>query len=282
MFLHYLLAVSALITDPYQETLYPEWVRTFAVEKVVHEEKTEMRDLVIFENGQFGRVLALNGAIQLTEKDGFISHEMMTHVPILAHGQAKSVLILGGADGGLLREALKHESVEKIVLVEMDPTLIELSKEYFPNISEGAFDHPKAKVVIQDAAEYVKAAEERFDIIICDRHDLMTAEFYADCKRALHPNGIFVNRNGIPFLQKKELQISLKNRKPYFKNVQFYVAAIPSCLGGFIAIGFASDKKHKVSEKVLQERLVKVKEKMGYYTPGIHKGSFALPSYMLD
>jgi spermidine synthase len=281
--------LAALLVTGYQETLYPEWKQTFSIEEMIYQEKSDFWDLAIFENSRFGRVMAMDGIIQLTEKDEFIYHEMMAHVPLLAHSDPKSVLIIGGGDGGLLREVLRHENLEKIIQVEIDPTVIELSRKYMPSVPNGAYDNPRAKVVIQDASKYVKETEETFDVIICDSNDpegpakvLFTTEFYGDCKALLNPNGIFVNQNGVPFMQKSELTLTKEHRQPHFKQVSFFVAPVPTYAGGFMAFGWASDKKYKVSEKVLQERLSKIKGKMRYYTPAIHRASFALPQYMLD
>jgi spermidine synthase len=276
-----------LLAASFQESLYPEWKQSFAIEQVIYEEKSEFWDLTIFENKRFGRVLAIDHAIQLTESDEFIYHEMMAHVPLLAHGMAKSVLIIGGGDGGLLREVLRHEYLEKIVQVEIDPAIIELSKKYLPSVSLGAFDNPRAKVIVQDGAKYVKETEEMFDIILCDSNDpegpakvLFTSEFYGDCKKRLNPNGIFVNQNGVPFMQKSELALTIEGRKPHFKNVEFFVAPVPTYVGGFMAFGWASDKKYRTSEALLQDRLLRLKGKMRYYTPALHKASFALPAFM--
>ena len=287
MLLSYLFAT--LLVSGYQESLYPEWKQKFSVEEVIHQEKSKFWDLTIFENKRFGRVMAIDGVIQLTESDEFIYHEMMAHVPLLAHDDPKSVLIIGGGDGGLLREVLRHESLETIVMVEIDPHVIQLSKQYMPNVSRGAFDNPRAQIVIQDAAKYVKETNETFDVIICDSNDpegpakaLFTTEFYGDCRKIMNPNGILVNQNGVPFMQKSELKLTEENRKPHFKYVQFFVAPVPTYIGGFMAFGWASDKKGKVAEKVLEERLSKIKGKMQYYNPKIHRASFALPQYMLE
>ena len=251
--------------------------------------KSEYWDLAIFENSRFGRVMCIDGTIQLTEKDEFVYHEMMCNVPLLAHGDAKSVLIIGGGDGGLLREVLRHEYLEKIVLVEIDPAVIDISKKYMPKVSRGSFDNPRAKVVIQDATKFIKETDEKFDVIICDSTDpegpgavLFSKEFYGDCKKILNEGGIFANQNGVPFVQKDELKLTLDNRGPHFKHITFYVAPVPTYVGGFMAFGWASDKNYNVSEIVLKERMKRVKGKMRYYTPAIHKASFALPQYMLD
>ncbi len=280
--------LASLLVSGYQETLYPDWKQTFTVENVIHQEKSDFWDLIIFDNAQFGRVLAMDGIIQLTEKDEFIYHEMMAHVPLLAHKDPKSVLIIGGGDGGLLREVLRHESLEKIIQVEIDPRVIELSKKYLPTLSQGAFESPRVQTIIQDAAQYVKETNETFDVIFCDSNDpegaakaLFTSEFYGNCKRVLNANGIFVNQNGVPFVQKSELKLTEENRKPHFKYVQFFVAPIPTYVGGFMAFGWASDKKYRVAEATLQEKLAQIKGKMRYYTPAIHRAAFALPQYIL-
>lgn len=283
-----LLIAGAIITN-FQETLYDDWRQTFSIEELIYQEKTDYWDLSIFENKLFGRVLALDGIIQLTEKDEYAYHEMLVHVPLLAHPNPKSVLIIGGGDGGILREVLRHKNLETIIEVEIDPTVIELSKKYFPTVSNGAYENPRAKLVIQDAAKFVKETEETFDVIIVDSNDpegpakvLFSSEFYGDCKKILNAGGILVNQNGVPFLQKSELQLTAENRKPHFKNVTFYVTSVPTYTGGLMALGWASDKKYKVSEKTLEERLENVDGKMRYYTPAIHKACFALPQFMLD
>ena len=256
----FLFAVCALAAEPvtYTETLYPEWGQSFEISREILREKTDHADLVIFENPVFGRILALDGIVQLTEADEPVYHEMLTHVPLLTHENPTSVLIVGGGDGGILREVMKHSSVQKVVLVEIDPSVIELSKEYFPKVSNGAFDDPRLQIVIQDASQYVKSTEESFDIIICDSTDpvgpgavLFTSEFYGDCKGLLNKDGIFVNQNGVPFLQKDELALTYQNRSPHFKHVGFYVAPVPTYVGGFMAFGWASDRDYQVSEKVL-------------------------------
>ena len=187
----FLFAVCSLAAEPaaYTETLYPEWGQSLEISKEVLREKTDHADLVIFENPLFGRILALDGIVQLTEADEPVYHEMLTHVPLLTHENPASVLIVGGGDGGILREVMRHSSVQRVVLVEIDPSVIELSKKYFPKVSNGAFDDPRLEIVIQDASEYVKSAQESFDVIICDSTDpvgpgavLFTSEFYGDCK----------------------------------------------------------------------------------------------------
>lgn len=261
------------------------------MDELVYEEKTALQDLVIFDNARFGRVLALDGVIQLTEADEFIYHEMLAHVPILAHGCARHVLIIGGGDGGMLREVLRHSTVERVVLVEIDPSVIELSKTWFPHVSDGAFDDPRLQLIIADGAQFVEETGERFDVIICDSTDptgpgavLFTSEFYRNCKRALNPKGIFVNQNGVPFLQGFEITDTYLKRKEHFAVATFYMAPVPTYAGGFMAFGFATDcvDYEEVNSEILQKRLHEVKGKMRYYTPAIHRGSFALPPFIQE
>lgn len=282
-----LLLAASLQAKQYQETLYSNWGQWFTESEILFQQKTDHQDLVIFQNPLFGKVLALDGVIQNTQADEAIYHEMMAHVPLLAHEKPKTVLIIGGGDGGILREVLKHPTIERALLVEIDPSVIALCKQYLPHISDGAFDNPKAHVVIQDASLFVKECKETFDVIFCDSTDpigpgavLFTREFYGDCKKLLNKQGIFVNQNGVPFVQPTELALTANNRKPHFKHVTFYLAPVPTYAGGHMAFGWASDQKYRVSEAVLKERLSKLKGDLFYYTPEVHRAAFALPSFM--
>ena len=283
-----LAAAITLSAENYRETLYPHWSQSFTVKKEIAREMTEHQDLAIFENETFGTVLALDGVIQLTEADEAIYHEMVAHVPILEHGSVSSVLIVGGGDGGLLREVVKHAGIQRIVVAEIDPEVIAMSKQYLPKLSNGAFSDPRVQIVIQDACQYVKDCQEQFDLIISDSTDpfgpasvLFTKEFYADCKALLKKGGIFVNQSGVPFMQQDELKITVKNLFPNYKYATFYIAPIPSYVGGYMAFGWASDKKHRSSEATLTARAQEIKTPFYYYTPAVHKAAFALPAYVL-
>lgn len=285
----FLASSISLFGAQYVETLYPQWGQWLENKETIFEETTENQQLIIFENPQFGRVLALDGAIQLTTADEPIYHEMMVHVPLLSHANPKSVLIIGGGDGGILRETVRHASLERIVLVEIDRSVIDMSQKYLPSVSKGAFSDPRVEVIIGDGAEYVKNATETFDVILCDSTDptgpaevLFTSEFYGNCKKRLKKEGIFVNQNGVPFLQSDEMVLTWQNRKNHFKHLTYYTAAIPTYVGGSMVFGWASDKKYNPSIKHLEKKLSELNGKMVYYTPRVHKSSFDLPQYMLD
>jgi spermidine synthase len=208
---------------------------------------------------------------------------------LIAHGSAENVLIIGGGDGGILREVVRHKNVKKVVMVEIDRAVVDLSKQYLPTLSNGAFDDPRLELVIADGAEFVKNTKERFDVIICDSTDpigpgevLFTQEFYGNCKQILKEKGIFVNQNGVPFLQTTEVKDTYQRRKNFFKDTGFYVASIPTYLGGFMALGYATDEKsyRKLSLKELRRRLEQIEGELKYYNPEIHRASFALPNFV--
>ena len=200
-------------TSEYLETLYEGYGQRFRMEKLLHEVRTEHQHLVIFQNPRMGRVMALDGVIQTTEADEFIYHEMLTHVPILAHGSVKRVLIIGGGDGGMLREVTKHAGVEHIAMVEIDGTVVDMCKAFLPNHSSGAYDDPRLNLVIDDGMRFVATTTEKFDVIISDSTDpigpgevLFSENFYQACHRCLNEGGILVTQNGTPFMQIEEVK----------------------------------------------------------------------------
>lgn len=276
----------------FEEKLYDHWRQTFNVSKVLFHEKTELQDLVIFEAPVFGRVLALDGVIQVTEGDEFVYHEMMAHTPILAHGAARNVCIIGGGDGGVLREVLKHPGVEKAVMVEIDPGVIELCTKYMPKISAGAFDHPRAEVIIADGIRFMAETDRKFDVIIVDSTDpigpgevLFTESFYKDCAARLTERGIIINQNGVPSQQGDEVIMTLQRRRPHYKDAGFIVAAVPTYVGGFMALGWAShDPANRAvpAEEIRRRWQTAGAFRTRYYNPDMHVGAFALPQFVHD
>lgn len=273
----------------YYETLHQGYGQYFEVEKMLFEQRTEQWHLSIFQTKALGRVMALNGAIQTTERDEFIYHEMLTHVPLLAHGQAKKVLIIGGGDGGILREVVKHRELTSITMVEIDASVIEMCKTYFPNHSAGAFDDPRLQLTIQDGLEFVRQCNEQFDVIISDCTDpvgpgevLFSSEFYQNCQRLLAPNGIFVAQNGVPFLQPDEISNTVRRMHSYVADCTFYMTAVPTYIGGNMAFVWATDNQmaKSVSLDELQLRFTRAGLATRFYTPALHQASFALPAYI--
>lgn len=283
--------MSTTPTSDYLETLYEGYGQRFRMDKLLHEVRTEHQHLVIFENPRMGRVMALDGVIQTTEADEFIYHEMLTHVPILAHGTAKRVLIIGGGDGGMLREVSKHRSVEHITMVEIDGTVVDMCKEFLPNHSKGAYDDPRLNLVIDDGMRFVATSTEKFDVIISDSTDpigpgevLFSENFYQACHRCLNDGGILVTQNGTPFMQIDEVKTTAGRLRSLFPDWHFYQAAVPTYIGGSMTFAWGSTNTayRQLSRETLQQRFAGSGIVTRYYNPEIHIGAFALPQYVLQ
>ncbi len=274
--------------EVFDEDLHSGVNLALEVGEIYYREKTDLQDLMIFENPRFGKVMSLDGAVQTTEKDEFIYHEMFVHVPVLAHGNVKRILIIGGGDGGAARQAMKHKNVE-VTLVDIDRTVIDLSIKYMPSVSGGAFDDPRMNLIVADGCKFVKETEEKWDVIIIDSTDphgpgevLFTQEFYTDCKTCLADDGIIVTQNGVPFVQADELRNSYDRLGALFEDASFYMATIPSYVGGPLAFGWATDnpKLRKMNLGTLAERYFAAEIATDYYTPEVHLASFVLPLYV--
>jgi len=179
-----------------------------------------------------------------TEADEFIYHEMMVHVPILAHGNVRRVLIIGGGDGAMLREVLRHRAVERVIQVEIDQSVIDLCRQYLPNPSSGAFDDPRVKTIIDDGLHFLQQTGECFGVILTDNTDpegpaamLFSEQYYAACKGCLTPGGVLVTQNGVAFLQLDEVRSSARHFKALFRDWHFFTAAIPTYARGIMVFG---------------------------------------------
>jgi len=274
----------------FQETLYEGYGQRFQVDKLLHEMRTEHQHLVIFENPRMGRVMALDGVIQTSEADEFIYHEMLAHVPILAHGLARRVLIIGGGDGGILREVARHRDIESITMVEIDGAVVEMCREFLPNHSAGTFEDPRLNLVIDDGMHFVATTEEKFDVIISDSTDpigpgevLFSENFYQACRRCLNEGGILVAQNGTPFMQLGELQTTAKRMQGLFADWHFYQAAVPTYIGGAMSFawGACSAESRNLPLEALMQRFAGSGIVTRYYNPHVHIGAFALPQYVL-
>ena len=230
--------------------------------------------------------MMLDGNIQTTEKDEFIYHEMMTHVPLMAHPNPKSVLVIGGGDGGIIREVLRHPNVEKVVMVEIDEIVVEMSKKYFPNHSQGAFNDPRVTLIIDDAAAFLKKTNDRFDVILTDSTDptgpgehLFTEEFYQNCKNHLEKDGILVTQSGVPFMQPTGIYNMQNMLSTFFEAVDFYQATIPTYVGGSMVFGFATNAKTNSFDEI-KRRTTTLQNQLHYWTPEIHQAAFLLPPFL--
>lgn len=275
----------------FTETLYNTFGQSFVVDEVLFESRTDHQHLIIFSNQQFGRVMALDGVVQTTEKDEFIYHEMLTHTPILAHGNVKRVLIIGGGDGGILREVLRHTSIEHVTMVEIDSAVVDMCIKYFPQHSAGTFEDPRVKLVIDDGVDFVVNNQEKFDVIISDSTDpegpgevLFTSNFYQGCKNSLNDGGILVTQNGVSFMQLDEVKTTYQRFNHIFSDRWFFTTAVPTYVGGVMTLSWGSDNPElrKVPQDVIQQRFEKAGFKTRYYNPAIHVAAFALPQYVVD
>ncbi|MGF1277369.1 polyamine aminopropyltransferase [Acetobacter pasteurianus] len=275
-----------------EETLYDNWGQRFRVVKELARTRSPFQDIVVFESDSHGRVLMLDGVVQITEKDEFVYQEMLTHVPLFTHANPKNVLIIGAGDGGVLRRVLEHPGIEKAVMVEIDGAVIELSKQHLTSIAGDAWNNPRAEVIVGDGIDYVaRAADASFDVIIVDSTDpigvgevLFTDSFYEHCARILTAEGLIVNQCGVPFMQADELHETSVRRAKFFPHVSAYVAAVPTYVGGFMTLGIASKGSNLQAQDVEQVRAraqeAGILGKTQYWTPEIHVGSFNLPPYI--
>src|SRR3954454_16857028 len=234
------------------ETLFDDlgFRMSYQVERVLYEMQTEHQQLLLLEHKFFGKTLMLDGAIQITKKDEFIYQEMMSHVPLFAHGNARDVLIIGGGDCGIAEEVLKHKSVQRLTQVEIDASVVEFAKEHFPEFTKPVFADKRFESVIDDGMKYVARTKRRFDAIIVDSTDpqgpgkvLFSQKFYTACKRCLTPGGVLVTQHGVPILQPAELISSVSKFRKLFADGSCYVAAIPTYIGGHMAMGWATDNR---------------------------------------
>lgn len=279
------------MTEWVTEELHDGLRSSFRADRVLYRRPVGQQDLVLYENPKFGRMLALDGVTQVTEADEFIYHEMLTHVPLLAHGNVRSVLIVGGGDGGMLREVVRHPGVERVTMVEIDEGVVTFSKEYLPKVSDGAFDDPRLDLVIADGAEYMRDAGDGFDVIIVDSTDpigpgevLFTDHFYGHAKRRLNEGGVLVTQNGVPFLQGAELTGTMRAFGQLFADRTCYLATVPTYVGGPMAFGFGTDDTslRRVTVETLADRYRQAGLSTRYYTPEVHRAAFALPGYVQE
>ncbi|MER8377481.1 polyamine aminopropyltransferase [Mesorhizobium sp. M1406] len=271
------------------ETLIDGIRVSFEAERTLHEDVTSHHRMELIENRVFGKVLLLDGAVQVTSADEFMYHEMMAHVPILAHDDPRDVLIVGGGDCGLAEEVLKHRRVRSLTQVEIDPNVLDFSHKHFGEFNASVFRDERFQIEIADGAAFVRETMARFDVILVDSTDpvgpgaaLFTPAFYRDLHRCLRPDGIAVTQSGVPFLQKEDFVASIRGLGAAFDVATCYIVAVPTYFGGHLALGWASDTASllEVDPDILRERAAGLATR--YYTPAIHRASFVLPGYIAE
>ena len=259
------------------------------IDKQLFSEQSEFQRIDVFESEEFGRVLALDGYLMLTEKDEFIYHEMITHVPMCVHPNARRVLVIGGGDGGVARELSRYPEIEEIDVVETDHVFIDVCRDFFPDNAIG-LDDARVTIFNANGLRFLRSKVNEYDLIINDAIDplghaagLFTKEFYGNCFRALKEDGIMVYQHGSPFYDEDEETCRAMHRKAShsFPISRVYQAAIPTCPSGYWLFGFASKKYHPLKDF----EPVKWKArgiKTWYYSANLHKGAFMLPKYVED
>ncbi|EFA78830.1 spermidine synthase [Heterostelium album PN500] len=253
------------------------------VEEVLHHEKSEYQDILVFKSKTFGNVLVLDGVIQATERDEFAYQEMITHVPMFGHPNPKKVLVVGGGDGGVLREVVKHDCVESVTLCEIDKGVIEASRRFLPKMAVG-FDHPKVNLFIGDGLEFMRKHKGEFDVIITDSSDpigpaqgLFERAYYELLNEALAPGGIVCSQAESLWLHLATVKGLTTFCKEIFPHVEYAYTSIPSYPGGSIGLLICGTKNS--SKTPVRPITPEIIEKMQYYNEAVHKASFVLPQF---
>jgi spermidine synthase len=265
----------------------PDVKLSLRVDRQLYSRQSDYQRIEVFETPEFGRVLALDGNIMLTERDEFIYDEMIVHVPMAVHPNVKNVLVIGAGDGGVVRELTRYDSIERIDLVEMDPMVVEACRQYLPG-NACRLDDRRVNIFYENGLKHLRRCEEQFDLIIVDSNDpfgpsegLFTREFYGNCYKALKADGIMVNQQGSPFYSEdaEAMQRSHKRIANTFPVCRVYQAHIPTYAAGYWLFGFASKKYHPVDD-LDAARWNAQHLRTRYYTTRLHVGAFYLPAFL--
>ncbi len=253
------------------------------INKIIFKKNTKFQNILILKNKNIGKILLLNKIIQTTEYDEFIYHEMICLIPLLSNPNTKKILIIGGGDGGCLKQLIKFNNIKKITLVEIDKEIIKCSKKYLYKIHNNSFNDKRIKIIINNGLNFLEKNKKHFDLIIIDGTDpigegkkLFTKKFYYLCKINLKKNGIFVTQNGT-YIQKKYIINNYKIFKKIFKYSGFYLANIPTYYGGSMFFLWGSNDNN--IKNIKKKNIIKLTKnlKFKYYNYSIHKNSFYLP-----
>ena len=257
------------------------------VDKQLYSGHSEFQRIDIFESKEFGRFLTLDGYMMLTEKDEFIYHEMIVHVPMAVHPDVKKVLVIGAGDGGVIRELTRYPSVEQIDLVGIDEEVVSVCKEYLPQTA-CKLEDPRVHITYQDGLKYVRRKQGEYDLIIVDSTDpfgpgegLFTKEFYGNCYKALKDDGIMVNQHESPFYDEDAVAMQRAHKRiiESFPISKVYQAHIPTYPSGHWLFGFASKKYHPILD-LQADKWTALSLPTKYYNLNLHRGAFALPNYV--
>jgi len=257
---------------------------SFRVKDILASEKSIYQKCVIYDTFEYGRLMTLDDMVMFTEKDEFVYHEMIAHVPLSVHPNPENILVIGGGDGGTVREILKHKSVKSVVLVEIDKMVIDLSKKFMP-FTASCLDDNRVEVLVEDGIKYIQNQNNRFDVIIIDSTDpvsfaegLFHHDFYNNVKNALKEDGIMVAQTESPFLNSDLIEKVYDALKVSFENRYMYLAHIPTYPSGMWSFSFATKKYNPITDIVGHEQ--SFYKDLKYYSVDIHKSAFALPPFV--
>jgi len=264
--------------------LWPGQAMSLKVKNVIDHHRSSFQDVLVFESENHGNVLVLDGVIQVTERDEFSYQEMIAHIPLFAHPCPKKVLVIGGGDGGVLREIAKHDCVEEIVLCEIDGDVIDVSKKYLPGLAKG-YDDPRVTVKVMDGAKFMEDNQESFDVIITDSSDpigpanvLFETPFYDAMHRALRDGGIVCTQGECMWLHVDLIKPLFDSIKQSYTGVEYAYTTIPTYPSG--QIGFIIATKGRETCRVpARKPSVEVQKSLRYYTSGLHNAAFELPAF---
>ena len=269
----------------FKEKLHIGLNQEIKIKKRLINKKSNFQRIEIFDTLTYGRVLALDGVIQVTEKDEYAYSEMLVHPAMQALAKkAKKILIIGGGDGAVAEEVLKYNYVRKIDLVDIDKEVVDLSKKYFKQINNNSLVNKKLNLFYEDAFKFIDKNENSYDLIIADRPDpigagksLYKASFYKKIKNIMSECSIAIFQSGVPFLQKNELKEVIRDVKKYFKYYGFYFTVVPSYIGGFMALVWASNNYDLFKKRnfVINNNI-----KTKYFNKEILNASFAVPNFL--
>lgn len=259
------------------------------VDKQIYCSQSRFQRIDIFDSHEFGRILTLDGVLMLTEKDEFIYHEMMAHVPLAVHSSAKDILIIGGGDGGTVRELCRYDFIQRIDLAEIDEEVISACKKYLPQVA-CSLEDKRVNTYCEDGLRFIRRCSNEYDVIIVDSTDpfgpgegLFTKEFYGNCFKALKQDGILVNQHENPFYPEDALAVKRIHQRivQSFPISRLYQAHIPTYPSGHWLFGFSSKTYHPVKD-INAKRWKQYGIKTRYYNTNLHKAAFALPTYVED
>ena len=257
------------------------------IKKTLYSKKNKYQEVGVFETEDFGNLLVIDGMVMLTEKDEFVYHDMISHIPVFVHPKPHRVLVIGGGDGGTVRELVKHQDVKSITMVEIDGDVVDASKKFLPTLSS-QLNNRRVQLIIGDGIQYVKKHKNKFDIIILDSSDpvgpaqgLFSTKFFKDVYDCLAKDGILVAQTESPFIYEKVIRETYKILKGIFPITNMYLASIPMYPSGLWSFAFCSKKYHPIKD-FDSSRFEKSGIKTKYYNSGVHLGSFLLPNFVKE